>query len=95
MSPWSIDTTIISRALLALAITSCTLMAVQLDLRTVNDHSRNLGLAALDPEPLPERSGDAREIERDKASAQQAIRPVSPEQPAQSKASGLCQTYKV
>ena len=44
---------------------------------------------------LPERSGDARDFERDKASAQQAISPVSPEHPAQSKASGLWQTYKV
>ena len=63
-----------------------------------NDYSGNLGSAALDPEPInrqPERSGDARDFERDKASAQQEIRPVSPEQPTQSKGSGLCQTYKV
>ena len=64
----------------------------------VNDYSGNLGSAAVDPEPingLPESSGDARDFERDKASPQQVIRPVGPEQPAQSKASGLCQTYKV
>ena len=64
----------------------------------VDDYSGNLGWAALDPEPinrLPEKSGDARDFGRDKASPQQTIRPVSPEQPAQSKASGLCQTYKV
>ena len=62
------------------------------------DYSGNLGSAALDPEPinrLPERSGDARDFKRDKASPQQVIRPVNPEQPAQSKASGLCQSYQV
>ena len=44
------------------------------------------------PEPinsLPERAGDARDFERDKAFPQPAIRPVSP------KASELCQTYNV
>ena len=64
----------------------------------LDDYSGNLGWAALDPEPinrLPEKSGDARDFGRDKASPQQTIRRVSPEQPAQSKASGLCQTYKV
>ena len=63
-----------------------------------DDYSGNLGSAALDPERidrLPKKSGDARDFERDKASAKQAIRLVSLEQPAQSKASGPCQTYKV
>ena len=69
----------------------------QTKLSLFNDYSGNLGSAALDPEPinrLPERSGNARDFERDKASPQQAIRPVSPEQSTQSEASGLCQTYK-
>ena len=42
----------------------------------------NLDSAALDSEPinrLPERSSDARDFERNKASPQQVIRPVSPE----------------
>ena len=55
----------------------------------LDDYLGNLGSAALDPKPikrLPERSGDARDFGKDKASPQQAIRPVSPEQPAQSKA---------
>ena len=61
-----------------------------------NVYSRNLGSAALDPEPiinrLPERSGEARNLERDKASLQHPIRPVSLEQSAKSQASRLCQT---
>ena len=41
----------------------------------LSDYSGNLGSAALDPEPinrLHERSGDASDFERDKASPQQA-----------------------
>ena len=41
---------------------------------------------------LPERSGDARNFERNKASPQHLIRPVGPEQSTQLKASGLCET---
>ena len=50
----------------------------------INVYSGNLGWAALDPEPinrLPEKSGDGRGYERDKACPNQEIRPVSPEQP--------------
>ena len=39
----------------------------------VNDYSRNLGSAALEPEPvnrLPERSGDARDVERRRSTGQ-------------------------
>ena len=62
----------------------------------VNVYSGNLGSAALDTEPinrLPKRPGDVRNFERDKASPQQVVRSVSPEQPAQSKALGLCQIF--
>ena len=56
---------------------------------TFNIYSGNLGSAALVPEPinrLPERSGEARNLERDKASPQHPIKPVSPEQSAQASA---------